>query len=984
MSSKYLLQKAILSPSAHRTCCRTNTKHTLLKSNILSHQSRNYYHALSSLHCTSITESSGKNSSKVDRFNTRSIIASFSSTTDDDKEKKEKPLMETEAKPIEEEKLEFQAETRQLLDIVTHSLYTDKQVFLRELISNASDALEKLRHLQSANEGTILDSSVPLEIRIETDEANGMLTITDTGVGMTKEEMISNLGTIARSGSKAFVKQLAELKQNAQQDSSGDAERGIIGKFGVGFYSAFMVGDKVEVRSKYSLSSEEEDAKVWTSTGGNTFSLATLDSSIRQDRGTSIVIHVNEDQLEFVQEARIEEIIKKYSNFVNFPIFLNGKRVNTIEAIWAANPKQVTDEAYLEFYKFVANARDDPIYRLHLRFDAPLDIKALLFVPTNHTEKFGMGRMNPGVSLYSRKVLIENKCPDILPEWLRFLKGVIDSEDLPISISREKAQDSALITKIRKALTRRFLNFLANKAKKEPDDFKNMFFPEYGYFIKEGVCADIEFQEPLSKLLYWETSKTLNKELSSFDEYISRSPPEQKEIYYLCTASRETGFQSPYYEAFKKAGREVIFIYSAIDDFTLGQIDTYEGRKIISIEKGDIDLGTKKDSDSKTEDGKEQNEDDEPKDKTMVLSEDEKIEFASWFKGFFEDKVESVKPTNRLSSSPAMITNHESGAMRRMMKMVDAQDVNYQSEPLSKSEVEFNPKHEIIVRMFRMRETDPILAKVCAEQVYDNCLVAAGLMDDSRTMLGRLNDLLLVAIKNTDIDTSPKVTIPKDEFKVEDVHEVVEGEIVEPNDDKKDDTLGNDSTKIDFDGKVEKDLKEEESAEEPDTFVEDEKKSEEELDGKIEDLKEESAEGPDRFVEDEKLSEEELDKYMMMPEAELEQLLHKKLNKYDSNDYKSTKKHLMEEFLRREQQKVDETEGFEERENGDAEGNWQMSKDMEEAFDRLIKEKEEQEKAGKVYVDKETDERFRKIMTEADEDEKKEKSEKGKEGKKET
>ena len=385
MSSKYMLQKAILSQNAKRTFNRTNTKKYLLKSSILSDQSRNYYHSLSSFH-PSIIESNGKNSSKVDIFNARNIVGSFSSTTDDNKEKKEKPLTEKkEAKPIEEEKLEFKAETRQLLDIVTHSLYTDKQVFLRELISNASDALEKLRHIQSANEGTILDASVPLEIRIETDEANGTLTISDTGVGMTKEEMISNLGTIARSGSKAFVQKLSEMKQNDQQGSSGDAEQGIIGKFGVGFYSAFMVGDKVEVRSKYSLASDEEDAKVWTSSGGDTFSLATLDPSIRQDRGTSVVIHANEDQLEFVQEARIEEIIKRYSNFVNFPIFLNGKRVNTIEAVWAADPKQVTDEAYLEFYKFVANARDDPVYRLHLRFDAPLDIKALLFVPTNHT-----------------------------------------------------------------------------------------------------------------------------------------------------------------------------------------------------------------------------------------------------------------------------------------------------------------------------------------------------------------------------------------------------------------------------------------------------------------------------------------------------------------------------------------------------------------------------------------------------------------------
>ena len=392
MSSKYMLQKSIHAHNAHRVLSRYARNNTLLNFNILSNQPRNFYHSLPTCH-VSILHSNYKHYDRVDRFNTKNLISPFSSKSEDDKEKddksleekKERPLTETKKEPIEEEKLEFQAETRQLLDIVTHSLYRDKQIFLRELISNASDALEKLRHLQSANEGTILDASVPLEIRIETDEANGTLTITDTGVGMTKDEMVSNLGTIARSGSKAFVQKLAEMKQEGATDSTGDAERGIIGKFGVGFYSAFMIGDKVEVRSKYSLASEDEDAKVWSSSGGNTFSLATLDPSIRQDRGTSIVIHVNDEQLEFVQEARIEEIIKKYSNFVNFPIFLNGKRVNTIQAIWATAPSQVSDEAYAEFYKYIANARDDYVFKLHLRFDAPLDIKALLFVPQNHT-----------------------------------------------------------------------------------------------------------------------------------------------------------------------------------------------------------------------------------------------------------------------------------------------------------------------------------------------------------------------------------------------------------------------------------------------------------------------------------------------------------------------------------------------------------------------------------------------------------------------
>jgi len=641
---------------------------------------------------------------------------------------------------------------------------------------------------------------------------------------------------------------------------------------------------------------------------------------------------------------------------------LNGKRVNTIQAIWAANPKQVSDEAYAEFYKYVANANNDYVMKLHLRFDAPLDIKALLFVPATHTERFGMGRMSPGVSLYSRKILIENKSPDILPEWLRFLKGVIDSEDLPVSISREKAQDSALIGKIRKALTRRFLSFLANKAKKDPEDYKTYFYPEYGYFLKEGVCANVDFQEQLCKLLYWETSKTLNKELSSFDEYISRSPPEQKEIYYLCTASREVGFQSPYYEAFQKAGREVIFIYSAIDEFTLQQIHTYEGRNIVSIEKSDIDLGKKKGKDGKSEDGKEE-EEDEPKDTSMALSKSEKTEFADWFKSLFPGKVEGVKPTNRLSTSPAMITNHESGAMRRMMKMVDSQDVNFTAEPLPEVEIEFNPEHEIIVRMFRMRRSDPILAKVCAEQVYDNCLVAAGLMDDSRTMLGRLNDLLLVAIKSASGDVAPKASPPTDEVKVEEP-KVVEAEILEP------ESKIEDATKVDFDGKIDS------NPEEPDS-----KKDEQEdttkvdFDGKVDSNPEEDQ---DSFInKEEPFTEDELDKYMNMPENEFQEIVDKEINNVQEDGYDQIKEKLERERLMKQQEMIDAAKNTDDEE--EVTGDWAKNKSMDQILDELIKKKEAEEKENPDLLKENLD--IDTFIRESEEKERKEKEQEKKDKK---
>ena len=356
------------------------------------------------------------------------------------------------------------SETRQLLDIVTHSLYTDKEVFLRELVSNASDALEKLRHMQVSGEAVTSDD-IPLEIRITTDEASNTLTITDTGVGMGREELVSNLGTIARSGSKAFVKEMQMKEQIGPENTPDPFGSGIIGKFGVGFYSGFMVADKVDVRSKPATGDENGEPLVWESTGTGTYSISPLSADIRQDRGTSVVLHLRDDMEKYAEESTIETILKKYSNFVGFPIFLNGKRVNTIDAIWLHDPKEVDDEKHQAFYKYVSHMYDDPLSTIHFRMDAPIDIKALFYIPSFHQEKYGMGRMDPGVSLYCRKVLIESKSPDILPDWCRFIKGVVDSEDLPLSISREKPQDTALVGKMRRALTKKIIAHLSKMMK---------------------------------------------------------------------------------------------------------------------------------------------------------------------------------------------------------------------------------------------------------------------------------------------------------------------------------------------------------------------------------------------------------------------------------------------------------------------------------------------------------------------------------------
>ena len=638
------------------------------------------------------------------------------------------------------EQLEFKAETRKLLDIVTNSLYTDKEVFLRELVSNASDSLEKLRHLQATGNATV-DPDLPLEIRIDLDEVTSTITISDTGIGLTRDEMISNLGTIARSGSQNFIKQL----ERAESGEAGlDPARGIIGKFGVGFYSAFMVGEKIDVRSKSALKeNENETPKVWSSEGSGSFAITDLEDDIKQNRGSSVVIHLKEEHWGFIDENRVEKILKKYSNFVNFPIYLNGNRVNTLDAIWAKDPKEVDKDEYSDFYKFIADAVDEPLDIYHFRADAPLDVKALFFIPSFHSEKYGMGRMAPGVSLYSRKVLIENKSPDILPGWLRFVKGVVDSEDLPLSISREKTQDSALLSKLKKTLTRKFIAHLIKMKKKDKSKYLEEFYTEYSYFLKEGICQHYDFQEKLSTLLYFETTKSTGNELVSFDDYIGRMRPEQKDIYYLVAPTRDAALSSPYLEAFERAGVEVLLMFSTIDDFVMANLAKYEKRQLVSIEKKDIDLSDL----AKLNDGDEESEENAVFKADTELSPAEIVEFCSWFRRVLgEAKVSSCTVTDRLTSSPAIVTDSESGSMRRMMRLVDTSEGKRDSMPLPKQHVEINPKHAVIVGIQGLVKTEPMLARVLAEQIFDNCLIAAGLLDDGRSMLPRLNDILISVV----------------------------------------------------------------------------------------------------------------------------------------------------------------------------------------------------------------------------------------------
>ena len=600
----------------------------------------------------------------------------------------------------------FQAEIQQLLNIVIHSLYTDKEIFVRELISNATDACEKLRFNQSS--GTAIHQpDVAPSITVTTDEKAGTITITDTGLGMTHGELVENLGTIAHSGTKAFLKQLAEEKK---------PDVGLIGQFGVGFYSAFMVAKRVTVLSR-SFQPDEQGWQ-WTSEGGGGYELA-LAADL--PRGTKITLELKDEAKEFAQGGTIERIIQRYSSFVPFPIELDGKRLNTVQAIWARNKSDIKEEEYNEFYTFVGHDHEKPLFRLHFSADAPLAIQSVLFVPQRNFESMGMGRIDSEVNLYCRKVLIQAKAKGLFPEWLRFLKGVVDSEDLPLNISRETMQDTSLMQKLNKVLTGRFLKFLDEQSEKEAEAYEK-FYAEYQRFLKEGVVTDFTHKESLGKLLRFESSALDKGKLTSLADYMKRMPSEQKEIFCLLTPNRAAAESSPYFEVFRERKWEVLFLYDPWDEFVIEHLHTFDGRTLKLAEKADLNLSETK--------------------KEGALPEDAAKSLAQWLKEILGDKVGEVRVSQRLVESPAVVVDadkHMTASMRRIMKAVNKD--GEETAPV-KHDLEINPAHPIMSRLDAMRQKDSVLAASVAEQILDNSRVAAGLLEDPRTMLNRLNQLL--------------------------------------------------------------------------------------------------------------------------------------------------------------------------------------------------------------------------------------------------
>ncbi len=612
---------------------------------------------------------------------------------------------------------EFQAEVKQLLDIVIHSLYTEREIFLRELISNAADALEKFRHLQVV-EKEVFDAEAPLEIAIQVDEKAHTITITDSGIGMTREELIDNLGTIAHSGSRSFV---AELAEAARKDVN------LIGQFGVGFYAAFMVARRVRVQSRSWRPAAE--GWEWSSDAAGSYTIAPCPGL---HRGTKIVLELKEDAWEYADAGRLRQIVRKYSSFVPFPIKIDNEAANTVQALWTRNPKEIGDGEYTEFYKFVANAVDEPRYRLHFTADAPLAIKALLFVPRDNLERYGFGRLEPGVSLYCQRILIDQHSKTILPEWLRFLKGVIDSEDLPLNISRQALQDNALVAKINKVVTRRFLKFLAERAKEDAKAYDE-FFKTFGVFLKEGVVTDAGHREALAPLLRFESSRTEAGELTSLAAYCERMPAEQKEIYYISAPNREAAESGPYVETFRERDLEIIYTLDPIDDFVFSHLGEFQGKRLVSADRADLDLPD-------TEKGGE-----EDRQGAAGLSAAESDALVGWLKTVLGDRVKEVKASKRLVGSPAIVVNPDgflTASMERIMR------ATHSDTPLaSKKNLEINCRHPLIRGLARLKEEDEPFARRVAEQILDNAMIQAGLAVDPRAMAQRNYAILEEAVR---------------------------------------------------------------------------------------------------------------------------------------------------------------------------------------------------------------------------------------------
>ncbi len=614
------------------------------------------------------------------------------------------------------EQLQFKAETKQLLNILIHSLYTEKEIFLRELISNASDAISRFNFELLTNK-EVLEPDTEAKITLKTDGESHILSVIDTGIGMNKEELIANLGTIAHSGAKAFLE--------AAQLSGENKATNIIGQFGVGFYSAFMVADKIEVHSRSFR--PDDQAVVWISDGGETY---TIQESDKADRGTEIKIFLKEDAYEFIEDYRLKQIIKRHSDYIPFPIFINEEeeQINRQTAIWRQQPHQVNKEDYAEFYKQFTYDFQDPISYLHLSIDAPIQLYALLYLPNSPDHAIYSDRKDFGLKLYARKVLIQEFTKELLPEFLRFVQGVVDSEDIPLNVSRESFQSTKSIAQIKKTITSKIIDHLVKLAETEPEKYQK-FWDTFGFFIKEGLATDFEYYDQLLPLLRF---RTLNQPAGSvsLEEYVEKFVDEQKKIYFIVGEDLDTLKNSPHLELFKERKIDVIIFHEPVDPFMLMRLKKFKDFDLVNVTSKELDLPDKKDEEDKTESETQ----DTPENMNEVLT---------FFKTTLGEKIKEVRTTDQLVESPARLVDADDSLSKEMQMAYQylQKDMGAPAKVL-----EINPKHPIIKSISELQGINP-MREMVIEQIYENALMVEGLHVNTTDMVKRINQILIAAIK---------------------------------------------------------------------------------------------------------------------------------------------------------------------------------------------------------------------------------------------
>lgn len=616
---------------------------------------------------------------------------------------------------------QFQTEVQQLLDLVIHSLYSNKDIFLRELISNASDAIDKIR-FESHSDEALLEGNSDWKIKIIPDKEAGTLIIRDNGIGMNMAEVEENIGTIARSGTKAFMQ---SLKEKAASDNPE-----MIGQFGVGFYASFMVADRVTMETR--KGGAATDGCRWESTGDGSY---TVEDCTREQRGTEITLHLKEEFKQYLDEWKIRSIVKKYSDYIQYPVVMDvsrsetvkdadGKEIegagtidkteeqtlNSMKAIWARAKSDVTEEEYTEFYKHVSHDYDAPFRTIHFSAEGASEFKALLYLPAKKPFDMFMNDRKKGLQLYVRRVFISDKCEELIPDYLRFVKGVVDSSDLPLNVSREILQEDVQIKRIQKSLVGKILSTLSEVKDQNFDQYVT-FWKEFGQVIKEGMHFDYANKEKLQELMLFESTSTEAGSFVCLKDYVARMPEGQKDIFYITGASRETLEQSPHLEAFRAKGYEVLFLTDPVDEWVVQSLTEYDEKHLKAVDRGDISLDSEEEK--------------QIKEKKREEAQKEFSDLISLMSDRLKDKVKEVRFSNRLTDSACCLVADEYGMNANMERIMKAMN---QTVPESKRILELNPDHAILKAMASIHQKDASAAALAdyADLLYDQALLTEG------------------------------------------------------------------------------------------------------------------------------------------------------------------------------------------------------------------------------------------------------------------